>query len=230
MSLILSIETSSNGCSVALHSGGGLLSNSELFAERSSAEMLTTLIQNVLFVSKKTFADLDCLAISKGPGSYTGLRIGVSTVKGICFAKEIPLVSVNSLDIMIAQISEFYEGLICPMLDARRMEVYCKLTDSQGKEYMPTSAKIIDKSAFEEYLKEDKILFFGEGAEKCKTVIDNTNALFLRKQIRPKAAYMGKIAFEKVVSLDFENISDFEPYYLKEFKGTQPTKNKKVTA
>ncbi len=230
MALILSIETSSNGCSAALHINGELLSNNELFAERSSAEMLTTLIQNLLSVSKKRFEDIDAIAISKGPGSYTGLRIGVSTVKGICFAKDIPLVSVNTLDIMISQVPAFYEGLICPMLDARRMEVYCKLTDSSGNEQMPTSAKIIDSGAFEDYLKDSKVLFCGEGAEKCKTAIVSSNAIFLSNQIRPKASFMGKLAFEKVLKSDFENVSEFEPYYLKEFVGTTPTKNKKVTA
>ncbi|MGK0137049.1 MAG: tRNA threonylcarbamoyladenosine biosynthesis protein TsaB [Algoriphagus sp.] len=230
MSLILSIETSTNGCSAALHSEGSLISNSELFAERSSAEMLTTLIKHVLFISKKTFDDLDALAISKGPGSYTGLRIGVSTAKGICFAKDIPLISVNSLDIMVDQIPKFYNGLICPMLDARRMEVYCKVVNHLGQVYMPTSAKIVDESAFEEYLLEHKVLFCGEGADKCKQVIHNANALFLGKEVRPKAADMGKMAFEKVKTLDYENLSEFEPFYLKEFVGTIPTKNKKVTA
>lgn len=231
MALILSIETSTHGCSTALHNRGILIGNAELFKKKSSAEMLTTLISNVLNEAGKGFDDLNAVAISKGPGSYTGLRIGVSTAKGICFAADLPLLSVNSLDLMTAQARElFEEGSLCPMLDARRMEVYCKLVNARGKEILPTAAMVIDDSAFDSYLIKDKILFCGEGAEKCKTVIKSANASFLGDEIRPKASFMGSIVYEKYVRGDFEAVSSFEPYYLKEFVGTTPAKNRKVTA
>ncbi|AWV99111.1 tRNA (adenosine(37)-N6)-threonylcarbamoyltransferase complex dimerization subunit type 1 TsaB [Arcticibacterium luteifluviistationis] len=230
MALILSVETSVNGCSVAIHEDGIVRSNFELFEERSSAEMLTVLMEQALRVSKKDFSDLDALAVSKGPGSYTGLRIGVSTVKGVCYAMDLPLVSMNSLDIMIAQIKPTFNGLICPMLDARRMEVYCKVVNAKKEELMPTTAVVVDEDSFEGFLKDNKVLFCGEGAEKVKTIITHPNAAFLGSEIRPKACDMGQAAFLRFENGEFENVSDFEPFYLKEFVGTTPSKNKKVTA
>jgi len=227
MALILSFETSTNGCSASLHASGVLVSNFELFAERSSAEMLTTLIEQVLKVAKKTFKDLDALAVSKGPGSYTGLRIGVSTAKGICFAADLPLISVNSLDTMY---KHSFNGLLCPMLDARRMEVYCKVIDKNGEVVMPTAAVAINENSFESLLEKKQILFCGEGALKCKLIINHPNAHFMGDEIRPKAAHMGKLAFEKYKALEFENVAEFEPFYLKEFVSIAPVKSKKVTA
>jgi len=227
MALILSIDTSTNGCSAAIHDSGVLLSNFELFVERSSAEMLTTLIGQVLKVSGLIFEDIEALAVSKGPGSYTGLRIGVSTAKGICYAQDLPLISINSLDTMLNQV---FNGLVCPMLDARRMEVYCKVVSKEGKEIWPTSALVIYEDTFKDLLVENRILFCGEGALKCKEVINHPNAFFIGNEIRPKASDMGLMAFNKFTLKDFENVSDFEPYYLKEFVGTTPSKNKKVTA
>jgi tRNA threonylcarbamoyladenosine biosynthesis protein TsaB len=227
MSLILSFETSTNGCSAALHESGKLVSNFELFAERSSAEMLTTLIAQTLKVALKTFEDLDAIAVSKGPGSYTGLRIGVSTAKGICFASDLPLISVNSLDTMY---SHTFEGLLCPMLDARRMEVYCKIVNKEGEVVLPTAAVVIDESSFQSLLDKNKILFCGEGALKCKSMINHPNAHFIGNEIRPKAANMGMLAFEKFKTSEFEDVAEFEPYYLKEFVSTTPLKSKKVTA
>jgi tRNA threonylcarbamoyladenosine biosynthesis protein TsaB len=227
MALILSIETSTSGCSAAVHNSGVLLSNFELFAERSSAEMLTTLIKQVLEASKLAFTNLDALAVSKGPGSYTGLRIGVSTAKGICFAKDLPLISINSLDTMV---SPLFDGLICPMLDARRMEVYCKVISKKGEEILPTTALVINQDSFRELLENNQILFCGEGALKCKELIDHVNAHFIGKEIRPRAAKMGELAYNKFEASSFENVADFEPFYLKEFIGTTPSKNKKVTA
>ncbi|WP_341227093.1 tRNA (adenosine(37)-N6)-threonylcarbamoyltransferase complex dimerization subunit type 1 TsaB [uncultured Arcticibacterium sp.] len=230
MALILSVETSVNGCSAAIHENGTVRSNFELFEQRSSAEMLTVLIEQALKVIKKDFSDLDAVAVSKGPGSYTGLRIGVSTVKGICYAANLPLVSINSLDLMANQIKPTFDGLVCPMLDARRMEVYCKVIDSTGVEKMETTAVVVDENSFSNFLKNGKVLFCGEGAEKIKNVINHDNALFLGAEVRPKASDMGKAAYAKFEKGYFENVSDFEPFYLKEFVGTTPSKNKKVTA
>lgn len=230
MALILSVETSINGCSAAIHENGVLRSNFELFEERSSAEMLTVLIEQALRVLKKEFSDLDAVAVSKGPGSYTGLRIGVSTVKGICYATDLPLVSINSLDLMVSQVKPVFGGLICPMLDARRMEVYCKIKDASGAERMPTAAVVVDENSFPDFLEESKVLFCGQGAEKVKGVITHKNAFFLGAEIRPRASEMGAAVFAKFKNSDFENIAEFEPFYLKEFVGTTPSKNKKVTA
>jgi tRNA threonylcarbamoyladenosine biosynthesis protein TsaB len=227
MALILSIETSTNGCSAAIHDSGILLCNFELFAERSSAEMLTTLIKQVLEVSKLSFDDLDAVAVSKGPGSYTGLRIGVSTAKGICFAKDLPLISINSLDTMF---NPLFDGLTCPMLDARRMEVYCKVVSKKGEELLPTTALVINQDSFKDLLDNNQILFCGEGALKCKELINHSNAHFVGNEIRPRAAKMGELSHKKFEASVFENVADFEPFYLKEFVGTTPSKNKKVTA
>ncbi|WP_304238643.1 tRNA (adenosine(37)-N6)-threonylcarbamoyltransferase complex dimerization subunit type 1 TsaB [Jiulongibacter sediminis] len=230
MALILSIETSVEGCSVALHVDGKLLSNVELFAERSAAEMLTTAIGQNLQIAGKGFDDLDAIAICKGPGSYTGLRIGVSTAKGLCFAKDLPLVSVNSLDVMIAEIQPFYpDSSLVPMLDARRMEVYTKVVKGKS-EVIPTSAVIIEDESFKESLEKGETIFFGPGAAKCKEVFTHKNAVFPEKDISPKASSMGQLAFEKFEAGAFENVAEFEPFYLKEFMGTKPTKNKKVVA
>lgn len=230
MALILSIETSVEGCSVALHIDGRVLSNVELLAERSAAEMLTTAIGQNLQIADKNFDDLDAIAISKGPGSYTGLRIGVSTAKGLCFAKDIPLLSVNSLDAMIEEVKSFYpDWYLVPMLDARRMEVYTKVVKGE-KEEMPTSAVIIEESSFEPYLEKGKVLFFGPGSAKSKEVLSHPNAVFAVKEIFPKASAMGVLAFQKFEAALFEDVAGFEPFYLKEFMGTKPTKNKKVVA
>jgi tRNA threonylcarbamoyladenosine biosynthesis protein TsaB len=230
MALILSIETSVEGCSVALHVDGKLLSNVELFAERSAAEMLTTAIGQNLQIAGKNFDDLDAVAVCKGPGSYTGLRIGVSTAKGLCFAKDLPLVSVNSLDIMIAEIQPFYpESFLVPMLDARRMEVYTKVVKAKA-EILPTSAVIIESDSFREYAEKGETVFFGPGAAKCRDVLTSENAVFPDKEISPKAFSMGKLAYQKFEAGTFENVAEFEPFYLKEFMGTTPVKNKKVVA
>ncbi|MGR3810231.1 tRNA (adenosine(37)-N6)-threonylcarbamoyltransferase complex dimerization subunit type 1 TsaB [Jiulongibacter sp. NS-SX5] len=230
MALILSIETSNEGCSVALHSSGELKSNIELFEERSTAEMLTTMISNCLAHSNVTFNNLDAIAISKGPGSYTGLRIGVSTVKGLCFASDLPLISVNSLDSMIEQVRPFQAGMVlCPMLDARRMEVYSKIAKNEGV-LLDTSAVVIDENSFKEFLEKEEVLFFGPGSSKCQSQLSHSNALFLDADIRPKAAGMGRLAFMKYEAGEFEDVAEFEPFYLKEFMGTKPTKNKKVVA
>ncbi|UBM58320.1 tRNA (adenosine(37)-N6)-threonylcarbamoyltransferase complex dimerization subunit type 1 TsaB [Marinilongibacter aquaticus] len=232
MSVILSIESATECCSVALHKEGQLLGNVELLTGRSTAEMLTTAIENVLSLCKVDFNDLSAIAVSKGPGSYTGLRIGVSTAKGLAYALDLPLLSVNTLDAMIAEVQPFREEGIyfCPMLDARRMEVYCKLSDGL-REILETSAVIVDENSFEEELKGQRILFFGPGANKCKTILESQeNAMFFSQPLYPKAASMGVLAYKKYCSQAFEDLEAFEPFYLKEFMGTKPTKNKKVVA
>jgi tRNA threonylcarbamoyladenosine biosynthesis protein TsaB len=195
--------------------------------------MLTTLIQHVVKVSGLEFTDLDAIAVAKGPGSYTGLRIGVSTSKGLCFTLDKPLLAVNTLQALAWQVHNIVQSvsssetpLLCPMLDARRMEVYCALYLADTLEQVsPTEAKIIDETSFAEFLKNQKIIFFGDGATKCKEVLGkNANAVFLEQTINPSAKGIGVLAYEAYQVNQFENIADFEPYYLKEFMATTPKK------
>ncbi|WP_435356187.1 tRNA (adenosine(37)-N6)-threonylcarbamoyltransferase complex dimerization subunit type 1 TsaB [Emticicia sp. SJ17W-69] len=256
MPIILSIETSTKACSAAIHQDGKLLSVSELYHEKSSSGMLTTLIEHVVKIASLTLQDLDAIAVAKGPGSYTGLRIGVSTAKGLCFTLEKPLIAINTLEAMARSIydlrftnddlrmtndelklaidnisivnrkSEIVNLLLCPMLDARRMEVYCAVYQADTMEVIePTQAKIIDETSFADLFQNHKIIFFGDGAEKCKATLGkNPNAIFLNETLFPSAKSVGILATRAFENNQFENVADFEPYYLKEFVGTTPKK------
>jgi len=229
MPIILSIETSTKACSAAIHQDGKLLSVSELYHEKSSSGMLTTLIEHVVRTASLTLQDLDAIAVAKGPGSYTGLRIGVSTAKGLCFTLEKPLIAINTLEAMAFPLSIIHYQLsiyLCPMLDARRMEVYCAVYQADTMECIePTQAKIIDETSFADLLQNHKIIFFGDGAEKCRvTLKSNPNAIFLNETIFPSARSVGILATRAFENKQFENVADFEPYYLKEFVGTTPKK------
>ncbi len=216
--MILSIETATPVCSVALHQEGKLIASYELHTEKSHSEELTLLIQEICKQSKCQLSEVSAIAISKGPGSYTGLRIGVATAKGLCYALQKPLVAINTLEAMIEQVIPFYSPntLFCPMIDARRMEVYCLVANTQRELLMPTSAIIVENETFANYLSRDKVIFFGNGAEKCKKVISHPNAIFL-ENIYPLAKSMGEMAWKKYQKGEFENLFYFEPYYLKEF-------------
>ncbi len=226
MSLILSIDTSTKVCSVALHQDGKLLAISELYTEKSHSGMLTTLCESVVKNAGFSLHDLDVFAVAKGPGSYTGLRIGVSTAKGFCFALDKPLLAVNTLEAMAFQVKGFYDEtyLFCPMIDARRMEVYCQVLDNQMNVIAETEAKIIDKLSFSELLSEKKIVFFGDGAAKCQAEITHKNAVFLHTEIHPSAKTVGVLATKSFEKSLFENVVTFEPFYLKDFVGTQAKK------
>ena len=226
MSLILSIDTSTKVCSVVLHSDGKLLAISELYTEKSHSGMLTTLCENVVRYAGFSLNDLDAFAVAKGPGSYTGLRIGVSTAKGFCFALDKPLIAVNTLEAMAYQLKDFYDEthLLCPMIDARRMEVYCQILDNQMNVISETEAKIINELSFSEILDEKKIVFFGDGATKCRAEISHKNAVFLNTEIHPSAKTVGLVATKSFEKSLFENVVTFEPFYLKDFVGTQPKK------
>jgi tRNA threonylcarbamoyladenosine biosynthesis protein TsaB len=223
MSLILGIETATKICSVALSENGKLLASKEEGGAYSHSEKLTVFIQEILKQAGKNLKDLDAIAVSKGPGSYTGLRIGVSAAKGLCYGLEIPLISVSTLQAMAKGKTE-KNVLFCPMIDARRMEVYTALFDENNKELAPISAKIIDESSFDDQLKENQIIFFGDGADKCEEVLgSNVNALFSKDGF-PSAEYINQIALEKFSKQDFEDVAYFEPYYLKDFVATTPKK------
>lgn len=222
MATILNIETSTRVCSVALSIDGEVVQLKESHTQNSHSEQITIFCDEVVKNQKLTFNDLDAIAVSKGPGSYTGLRIGVSTAKGLCYGLGIPLISVSTLEAMasgmISQNKESEEDTIfCPMIDARRMEVYTTLFSKSMTEIEPVTAKIIDDSSFSEYLINHQIIFGGDGASKCKdTLGKNSNAVFL-ENFHTSASYLAPIAENKFNSKSFEDTAYFEPYYLKDF-------------
>jgi tRNA threonylcarbamoyladenosine biosynthesis protein TsaB len=221
MSLILSIETSTKICSVALHQDQKLLALAEISEGQSHSVLLTTLIQQVLQNTDNQLDNLDAIAIAKGPGSYTGLRIGTATAKGLCYVLNKPLLAVNTLEAMAFRMAKFSmnDYLFCPMIDARRMEVYCGVWGFGLNNILPTQAKIIDNQSFKDLLDENKILFFGDGANKCQTLLQaNPNAHFV-SNFHPSASSVGELAYEKFSNQIVEDIAYFEPFYLKDFVG-----------
>jgi len=225
MALILSIETATRICSVALHESGKLVAGEEVDRERSHSEQLVPMIQRLFSRGDYQLKDLDGIAISEGPGSYTGLRIGTSTAKGICYALDVPLIGVNTLMAMAFGASQGAEkrSLYCPMIDARRMEVYCLLVDEDLKTVEDTEAKILEPGSFLGHLNSQKILFFGDGSDKFKRIVQHPNARFL-KEFNPSATYMGTLAFQKFKDEHFANLAYFEPFYLKKVHTIQPKK------
>lgn len=219
MAKILSIETSTKACSVAIHGQGKLIVSQKLFVEKSHSSHLTKMIEAAIKNADMTMGDLDAVAISMGPGSYTGLRIGTSTAKGICYALDIPLIAVNTLKAMAYGVNRYnhHKALLCPMIDARRMEVFCLVTDNNLKVLEKTNAKIIDEKSFEGFLEGNSILFFGDGAEKCKSIFEgNSNAIFI-DDVTPSAIDIGHLAATKYGKKSFEDVAYFEPFYLKDF-------------
>ena len=224
MALILSLETSTTVCSVALHNNGKLIASAEMHKEQSHASKLAVLIDQVIKLADVSMNSLQGIAVSEGPGSYTGLRIGVSTAKGLCFALGIPLLSVGTLALLAKQIqlkTILDNAWLCPMIDARRMEVYCQMFDGEMNALQSIEAKVIDEESFREALNDHKIIFFGDGAAKCKSVITHPNAFFI-SDIAPSAKELGLLASEKFSRNEFENLVSFEPFYLKEFLIKKP--------
>lgn len=225
--LILSLDTSTTVCSVALHHQGTLLGCYELFTERTSSAMLTTLLSDVVRQAGYELKQIDAIAVARGPGSYTGLRIGISTAKGLCFALDKPLLAINTLAAMTEQIRAYFpaDTLLCPMLDARRMEVYCALYDTDGHEMQATSAQIINENSFGEWLERGPVVFFGDGAAKCQTLLGKQpNAIFPNANVMPSARTVGQLARSAFSAGWFEDVASFEPFYLKDFMTTQPRK------
>lgn len=215
MANILCIETASTNCSVALGREGRLLALKEdNNLGYSHSEKLHIFIFEILNENGIQLSDLDAVAISKGPGSYTGLRIGVSAAKGLCFSLDIPLISVSTLTALAHQVSG--EGVIIPMLDARRMEVYTAVFNEQKKQIEDTSAKILTPDSYKIFLDKEKATFIGSGVEKFKDICNHQNALFVENKL-PSAREMVKLAEEKFQAKNFENVAYFEPYYLKDF-------------
>lgn len=218
MGLILCIETATTNCSVALGEDGKLLALKEDNSNSySHAERLHVFIEEILKENNFSAGDLDAIAISKGPGSYTGLRIGVSAAKGLCFSLEIPLISVPTLKSLAMQVkAEEDSELIIPMLDARRMEVYTAGFTAIVQPVFDTRAQILDDASFEEELKQGKVSFIGNGVEKFKEICNHENAVFIEGK-SPSAKQMVSLAEEKFRKEAFEDVAYFEPFYLKDF-------------
>ncbi len=228
MALILSLETSTKVCSVCLSENDNIIVKKELFEANSHATHLTVFIQDLFNENNNyTINDIDAVAVSSGPGSYTGLRIGVSVAKGICYALNKPLIAITSLEALaFAAINDKNlncDTLICPMIDARRMEVYTALFNSKLEKVKEISAEIIDENSFNEELKDQHIIFLGDGAAKCKESILSKNAIFLSNKA-PLASNMVQIAYNKFQNKSFEDVAYFEPFYLKDFIATTPKK------
>lgn len=225
--LILSIETSTSACSVALHENGHMLGTLLLTKEGSHSIKLTILIEQLLEFCSQKLSDLSAIAVSVGPGSYTGLRIGLATAKGLCFGLDIPLIAIPTLKVLASA----YQGIqssniaLLPMLDARRMEVYSAIYQSDNlQELDAVKPVILEEHSYGEFT-EITMIAFGNGSAKFQTICQTKNIQFQTEPLFPEAKYMGKLAFELFMNKAFENIVTLEPQYLKEFVGTQPKKN-----
>lgn len=221
MSCLLNIETSTSVCSVAVSENGKVLFEKVSFEGPSHAALLGVFVEEALSAMKGRKPD--AIAVSSGPGSYTGLRIGASVAKGLCFGFGIPLIAVRTLDIMAATAIEKEGGaadrLYCAMLDARRMEVYDAIYDASLKVVRETAADIVDMETYASYLEKGKVCFFGNGAAKCKPVITSPNAIFI-EDIHPLAVHMIPLSEQAFAAGRFEDTAYFEPFYLKEFQAT----------
>lgn len=230
--MIICLETATNLCSVALCDSTGTIALREDSESKSHASLLTVFIADILKEQAISVSDLDAVAVSSGPGSYTGLRIGVSAAKGIAFGSGKQLIAVETLESMFSGMreksklspEELATTLWCPMIDARRMEVYCAIFDHLGNKVRETASETITAASFSDIPVTKKIIFFGNGAEKCNGVIERNNILF-DSSFRMSAAHMAVPANKALLSRHFEDVAYFEPFYLKDFIVTKPRKN-----
>jgi tRNA threonylcarbamoyladenosine biosynthesis protein TsaB len=233
---ILCIDTSLDVCSVALTIDGEV--NGLYLEERGfniHSERLTLMIVALMKQAEVKLKDLDAICIDKGPGSYTGLRIGVSTAKGLCYALDKPLISLNTLQTMANMALEFtdltdYKTLLCPMIDARRMEVYYTLLDKNMNFITETKAEVVDENFLGDLSVDKEVLVFGNGMAKCRRVLEsNMGVRFLYEDVYPSAKHMAIPAFEKNKRNEFEELFNFEPFYLKDFYNTSTTPQQRTT-
>ena len=222
---ILHIETSSKNCSVAISDGEKILCLCEEVSENyKQSESLHTYVEWALEGAKLTLKDIEAISLGKGPGSYTGLRIGASSAKGFCYGLQIPLIATNSLETMIEPFLNKDYDLIIPLIDARRMEVYSAVFDgNSGEMISATEANILDENSYQEY-QDKKILFVGDGAKKAKEILQLENAEY-NETVYPSAKYLIKKAVEKYDRQEFEDVAYFEPFYLKDFQGVKKKKS-----
>ena len=228
MSCILNIETSTDVCSVAVSDNGQVVFNKEDHSGPNHAVKLGVYVDEALSFIDAHGIPLEAVAVSCGPGSYTGLRIGVSMAKGICYGRDVKLISIPTLELMAVPVllgehPAEEDALIVPMLDARRMEVYAKVMDRALKEVRPIQADIVDADTYKEYLDRGTVYFFGNGAEKCMEVINHPNARLV-KGIEPLAKNMALLAEKRFVEGKFEDVAYFVPFYLKDFVAKMPKK------
>lgn len=216
--LILSIETATPICSVAIHEDGKLLGVKETEVEKSHAKLLTIYIEELLTELGIQRTELDALAVSMGPGSYTGLRIGVSTVKGLAYALDLPVIGVDTLSALAhgASNSNASCDFIIPMIDARRMEVYQAVFDKTLSQLEPVSPHIFDGDSYVELIEKGDVLMCGDGSTKAKLLFENNKNVLVLDDVLPSARWIGKIAFDKFELKEFEDVAYFEPFYLKE--------------
>lgn len=226
MAVILSIETATPVCSCALLQDGQVVINKESHKGQSHSTLLGVFVHDIMHHVRSNSLKLDAIAISNGPGSYTGLRIGVSEAKGLSYGLDIPMIAIPTPYIMASIIKDKVNKgtLLCPMIDARRMEVYATIFDTSLNVIRNTAADIVDANSYLNLLSSNKVAFFGNGSEKCKEVIIHPNAIFI-EDIHPLASAMGVLAEKAFSEKDFVDSAYFEPLYLKEFVATTP-KNK----
>jgi tRNA threonylcarbamoyladenosine biosynthesis protein TsaB len=234
MAIILNIETATALCSVALAVDGKVLARQEILEHKSHAAKLTVFIEEVLHETNLQVGQLHCISVGKGPGSYTGLRIGVAVAKGLCYGANLPLIAIGTLEILfkeafnnqdraVQEALKEESTLLCPMIDAKRMEVFNCLYTLSGIAIEETAARIIDQASYRSILAKHKVIFLGSGMEKCRTILDHPNALFAAN-VHPKAATLAVMAEKEFHQGHFEDPAYFEPFYLKDFIATTPKK------
>lgn len=219
MSFILSLDTSTQNCSVALHENGQLITQELVDEEGSHSRSLTLLIEKVMKTAGRALAELSAVAVSNGPGSYTGLRIGLATAKGICFALDKPLICLPTLRVLASAVDAPAGSLLLPMLDARRMEVYAAVYTAALEEVSPQEAHILNQESFQTFA---PVVAFGNGSAKWQESCTHSSITFLDGPLLPEAQFMGKLAHEAFLNQKFENLVTKEPDYLKEYMGTKP--------
>ena len=226
--MILCLETSTSVCSVALNESCCTLALRESDKQNAHSEKITTFIKEVMEIAGIGYSQLDAVAVSKGPGSYTGLRIGVSTAKGICYAADLSMMAIDTLEAMAygmkeklgSQIAE--NDLLIPMIDARRMEVYAAVFDANLNRIQDTAALVIDENAFDDLKKDHRLWLFGDGAPKLKTVFADQPNISIVEGFKPSAAYMRPLAERALLNKNFVDVAYFEPFYLKDFIAGKP--------
>lgn len=224
--MILCLETATPSCSVALVHDGAVLAFEEDTKGQNHSEKITLFIDAVMKKTGVSYNQLDAVAVSMGPGSYTGLRIGVSTAKGLCYAAEKPLIAIDTLHAMASggkEIADSPSPILIPMIDARRMEVYAEIFDGNINKIEETKAVIIDENSFSEYKSQHEVWLFGDGADKCAELFANDNKINVIKDFYCSAKYMNKLAQQKLENKDFVDVAYFEPFYLKDFVPGIPT-------
>ncbi|GGH31718.1 tRNA (adenosine(37)-N6)-threonylcarbamoyltransferase complex dimerization subunit type 1 TsaB [Sphingobacterium alkalisoli] len=222
---IIQIDTATEVCSVSINREGIMLDHIQSDEPNMHASRLTVYVEQLLSRNSLQFSDIAAIAVSMGPGSYTGLRIGVSTAKGLCYALDIPLIGINTLESMYNGLSREVklnaDSLYLPMIDARRMEVYTMVFNAEGKQVLPTQAKIIDEFSFTEF-QEKKVFLFGSGAGKFKELFDVNPQVNIISTFQHSSGHMSTLAWQRFTTQEFENLIYFEPYYLKEFVASVP--------